>query len=133
MLDSSLAQLQEAAVQLRRYAERVHFDPGALEQVEDRLAEIQRLKRKYNGSVDEILRMHEEIKTSLGSLEQGEEQIAVMEKAFAAARNGAWETAEKVSHRAPARGKKTETGNGKRSEGTWYAGDDVRGTFCHAR
>ena len=97
LLDSSLAQLQEAAAQLRRYAERVHFDPGALEQVEDRLAEIQRLKRKYNGSVDEILRMHEEIKTSLGSLEQGEEQIALMEKAFAAARNGAWETAEKAS------------------------------------
>jgi len=97
LLDSSLAQLQEAAAQLRRYAERVHFDPGALEQVEDRLAEIQRLKRKYNGSVDEILRMHEEIKTSLGSFEQGEEQIALTEKAFAAARNGAWETAEKAS------------------------------------
>src|SRR2546423_933721 len=28
LLDSSLAQLQEAAAQLRRYAERVHFDPG---------------------------------------------------------------------------------------------------------
>ena len=49
-------------------------------------------------SVDEILRMHERNQSSRSdSLEQGEEQIAVMEKAFAAARNGAWETAEKVS------------------------------------
>ncbi|TMA55817.1 MAG: DNA repair protein RecN [Deltaproteobacteria bacterium] len=96
-LESALAQLQEAASQLRRYAERVHFDPGALEQVEDRLAEIQRLKRKYNASVDEILRMHEEIKRSLNTLEHGEEQIATLEKSFAEARQSAWETAEKLS------------------------------------
>ncbi len=97
LLESSLAQLQESAAQLRRYAERAHFDPGALEQVEDRLAEIQRLKRKYNGSVEEILRMHEEIKTSLDGLEHGEEQISAMEKSFAEARKSAWETAEKIS------------------------------------
>ncbi|HSK31640.1 MAG TPA: AAA family ATPase, partial [Candidatus Limnocylindria bacterium] len=71
LIDSSLAQLQEAAAQLRRYADRVHFDPSALEQIEDRLAEIQRLKRKYNGGVDEILRLECEIKQSLESLEQG--------------------------------------------------------------
>ena len=97
LLESSLAQLQEVAAQLRRYADRVHFDPGALEQVEDRLAEIQRLKRKYNGSLEEILRLHEEIRTSLAGLEQGEEQIAALEKSFAEARKSAWETAEKIS------------------------------------
>ena len=46
LINSSLAQLQEAAAQLRRYAGHVHFDPRALEQLEDRLAEIHRLKRK---------------------------------------------------------------------------------------
>ena len=97
LVESSLAQLQEVAAQLRRYADRVHFDPGALEQVEDRLAEIQRLKRKYNGSVEEILRLHGEIKTSLAGLEHGEEQIAALEKSFAEARKSAWETAEKIS------------------------------------
>jgi len=98
LLESSLAQLQEAAAQLRRYAERSHFDPAGLEQVEDRLAEIQRLKRKYNASVvDDILRMHEEIKTSLNDLAHGEGQIAALEKAFADARKAAWETAEQLS------------------------------------
>jgi DNA repair protein RecN (Recombination protein N) len=97
LVESSLAQLQEAAAQLRRYADRIHFDPGALEQVEDRLAEIQRLKRKYNGGVEEILRLHEEIKTSLAGLEYGEEQVAVLEKSFAEARKSAWGTAEKLS------------------------------------
>jgi DNA repair protein RecN (Recombination protein N) len=106
LVDSSLAQLQEAAVQLRRYAERVHFDPRALEQLEDRLAEIQRLRRKYNASVEEILRMHGEISESLASLEQGEEQIAALEKAFLEARRAAWDVAEKISHERQRAGKK---------------------------
>jgi DNA repair protein RecN (Recombination protein N) len=98
LLESSLAQLQEAAIQLRRYAGRVHFDPRALEQLEDRLAEIQRLKRKYNASVEDILRIHGEIKQSLEGLAQGEEQIAALEKMFAEGRRSAWEMAEKISH-----------------------------------
>jgi DNA repair protein RecN (Recombination protein N) len=97
LLESSLAQLQEAAAQLRRYAERIHFDRNSLEQVEERLAEIQRLKRKYGGSVEDILRVHEEIRESLGSLEQGEGKIAALEKTFADVRQTAWEAAEKIS------------------------------------
>jgi DNA repair protein RecN (Recombination protein N) len=92
-----LAQLQEGAIQLRRYAERVHFDPRALEQVEDRLAEIQRLKRKYKAEVEDILRLYEEIAQSLQNLDGGEEHIARLEKAFAAARQQAWQNAEKLS------------------------------------
>jgi DNA repair protein RecN (Recombination protein N) len=106
LLDSSLAQIQEAAGQLRRYAERVHFDPGALEQAEDRLAEIQRLKRKYGGSVEEILRAQEDIHAALNSLEQGEERIAGLEKQFACARQTAWDNAEKISNARQRAGKK---------------------------
>jgi DNA repair protein RecN (Recombination protein N) len=99
LIDASLAQLQEAATQLRRYAERTHFDPRALEQLEDRLAEIQRLKRKYNAAgIEEILVLEGEIKQSLESLERGEEQIAALEKSFALARQAAWTSAERLSH-----------------------------------
>jgi DNA repair protein RecN (Recombination protein N) len=97
LIESSLAQLQEAAAVLRRHAERVHFDSRALEQVEDRLAELQRLKRKYNGGIEDILHLHEEITASLSNLERGEEQMAELEKTFADARQGAWEIAEKIS------------------------------------
>jgi DNA repair protein RecN (Recombination protein N) len=97
LLESSLAQLQEAAAALRRYAERVHFDPRALEQIEDRLAEIQRLKRKYNGGVEDLLRMQQEAEAALAALERGEEKIAGLEKTFAEARRSAWELAEKIS------------------------------------
>ena len=97
LIDAGLVQLQEAASELRRYAGHVHFDPRALEQLEDRLAEIQRLKRKYNGSVEEILVRHDEIQAALAGLEQGEEQIAALEKTFAEARSAAWDAAGKLS------------------------------------
>lgn len=97
LLESSLAQLQEAALQLGRYADRIHFDPHALEQLDDRLAEIQRLKRKYNGDIEEILRLQTRIQATLENLQQGEAQILNLEKAFEEARQAAWDTAEKLS------------------------------------
>jgi DNA repair protein RecN (Recombination protein N) len=97
LLESSLAQLQEAALQLGRYADRIHFDPGALEQLDDRLAEIQRIKRKYNGDIDEILHLQAGIQATLENLQEGEAQILSLEKAFEEARQSAWDIAEKLS------------------------------------
>jgi DNA repair protein RecN (Recombination protein N) len=97
LLESALAQLEEANVELRRYSERVHFEPGALEQVEDRLAEIHRLKRKYSGSVEEILAMQAEAVRELQSIDSSEEEIAALERSFETARQAAWETASQLS------------------------------------
>jgi DNA repair protein RecN (Recombination protein N) len=97
LLESALAQLEEANAGLRRYADRVHFEPGALEKLEDRLAEIHRLKRKYNGSVEEILKMQTEAETELLALDRGEEEIPDLEKSFEAARHAAWEAAGALS------------------------------------
>ena len=97
LLESALAQLEEANAGLRRYAERVHFEPGALEQVEDRLAEIHRLKRKYNGSVEEILAMEAEAVRELHALDRSTEEISALERSFEDARQAAWETASALS------------------------------------
>lgn len=97
LLDSSLAQLQEAAAALRRYADRNHFEPRALEHLEDRLAEIHRLKRKYNGTVEDILRCHAEADEALKALDRGEEEISALEKSFEEARRSAWDAAQKLS------------------------------------
>ena len=97
LLESALAQLEEANAELRRYAERVHFEPGALEQVEDRLAEIHRLKRKYYGTVEEILKMQAETVRELQALDRSEEEISSLERSFEAARHAAWEAASSLS------------------------------------
>ncbi len=97
LIDAASAQLEEANAVLRRYGERVHFEPGALEQLEDRMAELHRLKRKYGGSVEEILKMQAEMEADLQTLERGEEEIPALERSFEAARRGAWETAGALS------------------------------------
>ena len=97
LLESALAQLGEANTELRRYAERVHFEPGALEQLEDRLAEIHRLKRKYDGGIEEILGMQGKVEAELKALDRGEEEMTALERAFDAARQVAWEAAGALS------------------------------------
>ena len=97
LLDSALAQLQEAASFLRRHTGSVQFDPAAQEQLEERLAEIGRLKRKYQGSIEEILKHGEKLAEELKGLERGEEEIPALERACEQARRSAWETAEALS------------------------------------
>lgn len=97
LLDGALAQLEEATSVLRRYADRVHFEPGELERLEDRLAEIHRLKRKYNGSVADILRMQIEAEEELKALDRGEEELPELERIFEAARRAAWDAAGALS------------------------------------
>jgi DNA repair protein RecN (Recombination protein N) len=48
-------ELQELAADLRGYAEGIEVEPGRLEQVEERLDVIERLKRKHGGSIESVL------------------------------------------------------------------------------
>ncbi len=97
LVQGALAQLEEANIDLRRYAEKMQFEPGALDQLEDRLAEIHRLKRKYNGGIEDILRMRTEAEAELQALERGEGEIPELERAFEAARQAAWQAAGALS------------------------------------
>lgn len=98
LLESALAQLEEANSSLRHYTGRVQFDPGALEQLEDRLAEIHRLKRKYSASIEEILKLKEKTEEELKSLDHQEEELPLLEKAFESTRDSAWQMAETLSN-----------------------------------
>ena len=106
LLEGSAAQLDEATALIRQYADRLHFDPGELERIEDRLAEIHRLKRKYRMPVEEILALAVTAGEQLASLEAGEEQLAGLTRRFETARDAAWKTAEELS-RARRRAAKT--------------------------
>lgn len=97
LLNSSLAQLEEATSLLRRYTDRIDFDPNALEQVESRLAELSRLKRKYRGSVAEVLENLGGLERELQVLERGEGEIPLLERDLVEARRSSWETAEALS------------------------------------
>lgn len=98
LLESALAQIEEANSSLRRYTGQVQFDPGALGQLEDRLAEINRLRRKYNASIDKILELGEQAQEGLQNLDRQEEELPFLEKAFESTRDSAWQMAETLSN-----------------------------------
>jgi DNA repair protein RecN (Recombination protein N) len=58
--------LEEVAQQLRAYSERIEIDPQRLQAIEDRLATLARLKRKYGTSIAAVL----DYRTQLAQEEQ---------------------------------------------------------------
>lgn len=67
--------LKEMAGQLRDYAERVEADPARLGVIEDRVAVIQKLKKKFGGSLAEVLGAHRKLKDELEQLQGFDEQL----------------------------------------------------------
>ena len=50
-MESARALLEDLSFSLRDFADRLEFSPARLAEIEDRLAEISRLKRKYGGTI----------------------------------------------------------------------------------
>ena len=84
-LRPSLIALQEAAHELRHYLGHLEADPRRLEEVESRLALIERLRRKYGSTIEEILAFHDEVASRLAALESAGERRAALEEAAARA------------------------------------------------
>ena len=67
--------LKEAADCLRGYLDRLDTDPLRLTAVEDRLALIQRLKKKFGGTLDAVLDAHCRVRNELEGLEHSDEEL----------------------------------------------------------
>ncbi len=67
--------LRELAFELRRYLDRLESDPERLVQVEERLALISRLKRKYNCEADALPDILERLEADISNLERSELEI----------------------------------------------------------
>ncbi len=76
--------VDEASTALRDYLGRLEGDPERLEQVESRLAAIEKLKRKYGATGEEILAFLAEVVSNLSALETSGERRAAIEKQRAA-------------------------------------------------
>ena len=67
--------LKEVADCLRGYADRLDTDPMRLAAIEDRLALIQKLKKKYGGTVEAVLETHSRVREELESLQRSDIQL----------------------------------------------------------
>jgi DNA repair protein RecN (Recombination protein N) len=78
-------ELGDAGAELRDYAEGLEADPGALQEIEERLELIDRLERKHGGSVESVLAHAERCREEIARLEGAEVRGAEAEAALAAA------------------------------------------------
>ncbi len=80
----SVYQIEDLAGFLRDYLGRIEFNPRRLQQVEERIALIHGLRRKYGADIPEILAYATRIGVELEALEHSDERIAVLEQEAAA-------------------------------------------------
>jgi DNA repair protein RecN (Recombination protein N) len=71
--------VNDLARQLRDYLETIEFNPKRLDRVEERLALLQSLKRKYGDSIPAILSFADQARRQLDDITHSEERIAELE------------------------------------------------------
>jgi len=78
--------LQETAQEIQRYRSQIEFNPARLEQARQRLANFNKLKRKYGGAMEGIFERRTALEAALADLENYEEKVAALKKLLDAAR-----------------------------------------------
>jgi DNA repair protein RecN (Recombination protein N) len=111
-LEPARLAVEDVVFSLRDYLGRLEADPARLDAVENRLAGIDKLKRKYGGSVEEILAFLDTVRGQLQAVETAEERRAALaqqsEKLAGAYREAALRLTEKRREAASALAKKME-------------------------
>jgi DNA repair protein RecN (Recombination protein N) len=85
-LETAQALLEDLAFKLRDFSEKLEFSPTRLAEVENRLAEITRLTRKYGGSIESALEHLARSEDRLNLIERADEREEELQLELAAAR-----------------------------------------------
>ena len=75
-LAAAKAMVEDVSAEAREFAGKVHASPERLEEIEDRLAGLDRLKRKYGASLGEVMRFGEEAARRLAEVENRDALLA---------------------------------------------------------
>jgi DNA repair protein RecN (Recombination protein N) len=78
--ESANYQVEELVRSLRDYQEQVEYNPRRLQEVEDRLALIRRLERKYGPTISDVLAYVEKAARELDGITHSEERIAELQE-----------------------------------------------------
>ena len=79
--DAIKSQLEELASFLRQYADSIEASPERLQQVDDRLATLERVKRKYGPTLEDCVSRRGALRRELTALEGSDDRIAQLEGA----------------------------------------------------
>ncbi|HSB11891.1 MAG TPA: DNA repair protein RecN [Blastocatellia bacterium] len=95
-LETARALLEDLAFALRDFADGLEFSPARLEEIENRLAELSRLKRKYGGSIESALEHLARSEDRLRQIERSDEILDELRAELVSARNTYLDRARKL-------------------------------------
>jgi len=83
-IESARLNAEDVAASLRDYAQNLHASPESLAEVEDRLAMLDRLKRKYGKTLEEVMAYGEDVSRKLNEIENRDDLLRALRKELAA-------------------------------------------------
>ncbi|HVE55413.1 MAG TPA: DNA repair protein RecN [Pyrinomonadaceae bacterium] len=107
-LANAQAVLEDLAFAVRDFRGSLEFSPERLAEIEDRLAEISRLKRKYGGTIETVLTHFAESAERLRNIETADLREAELRKELSAAREDYLKTALQLHEKREKSAKKLE-------------------------
>lgn len=97
IVEGASAQMEELAHACRDYRERIDHDPQRLGEIDERLALLQRLKKKYHETLDGLMTKLDTINTELLELSDLDHRLASMEENVSNAYQEAFKKAQALS------------------------------------
>jgi DNA repair protein RecN (Recombination protein N) len=94
---SGIASLSDVADALRHYGSGVEYSPAKLAEVESRLAELEKLKRKYGTDLDGILKIRGELAERISSTSDSAERISALRSELEVLRQTYLESARRLT------------------------------------
>lgn len=98
-VDDAVVPLRELAAQVRHYRDQVEANPARLAEIEQRLDRLQRLTKKYGGSLDAVLVLQESLRAQLEQLDTAETQLQELTRAVEEGRRKLSDVAERLTRK----------------------------------
>jgi DNA repair protein RecN (Recombination protein N) len=105
----AIIQLKDLAARLRDYLEDLESDPGRQTAVEDRLDLIQRLKKKYGGSIEAVIEFGTRVKGELQAIAAHDDTVSALTAKLEEARQSLWRLALQLSSKRTEAAKRMKT------------------------
>lgn len=107
-LESARISVEDVGATLRDYAGGIHASPERLAELEERLALLDRLKRKYGPTLENVIAYGEEISCKLNEMENKDQVLLELRTKLAAAAEEYRKAAQGVSRKRVEAGRKLE-------------------------
>ncbi|MBZ5570427.1 MAG: DNA repair protein RecN [Acidobacteriia bacterium] len=98
-VETARISVEDVGATLRDYAGGIQASPERLAEIEDRLALLDRLKRKYGPTLEDVIRLGEEVSRKLSEMENKDEVLAQLRGELARAAQDYLAAARAVSRR----------------------------------